>query len=1030
RAGTGQYSRFAVSARKGGLSAVTSTALTDDELEGYVKLELRPAGAISGRVIDKNGDSIEGAWVMPEEKQGQRGYNSNAATAQRARSDADGAFTVQDLSEGKWKLVAVAAGYALAQSDYLPLGTKNAVIQLSQGGSASGEVVSSPGNEPVEGILVKLTGEKSRRNVATAHTDAGGAFTLAGLAADRYQLVVDDPTRVALGAEVSFTLAEEETKEDLKLSVALGGVITGRVYDAGTEEPLSGARITASGGMTRDAYADGEGFYKLEGLAAGSYRLRRRWFPGYLHGEQREDKNMAVALGQVIEGVDFAVKKGLYLRGIVVDVSGNPIDRVMVQSEDLSGNNEGETTETRQDGTWEHRGFSGNSTVRITAQREGFAAPPIPSLTFQGQDINDVKIVMDRGGSIAGVVVDKSGKGLLDYYVMAQPMNSPEAQPQGTESREGGAFKIEGLMPATYSLSARSTNQYRRTKPIQEVTVAKGEAVDGVRLVIDDEQGLTISGRVMNKDKQPIRDASIQANRVEGEGWGHAQSDSEGNYEILGLEEGEYMLRLYHQTYSGAEREGIAAGAKNIDFVLEGRGAVEGNVVASTGGALQRFELMHLRGAHEDFMLAGGRSSGMTPYMDENGHFLLPQVEAGDATIVARAPGYAPATTVVRDVREGETVSGVVIRLEPAAAIDGIVLDGAGRPLAGASVYMNWMPPDSYSRTDQIAATSDAEGRFYIDSLNPGPVRLFVSHSDYAVASVEVTLEGAGATPVEVRLSTGGAIEGTVTVGGVRTAGVNIAYIQDGGGSNGQAVTDANGAYRIDGVPAGNITVTGHFQRDAGNRSISREAVVESDQVTVVDLEFVIGTTVIEGYVTVNGAPPNQEGMAVFVISGDATEPVMAQLQSNGFFRLEGLPAGEGTLHVQLHSGEAPMMRMVQVRTQEGQTTRQDVELNAGTRLRGTVSGMREHEHAQVIVLRGQVQVNTLAPETWRELAPLMAGAAMVTPDGTFETSGLETGTYTVVAYSMGQSLESARVTTQTIEIQEGQEVELNITLP
>jgi hypothetical protein len=91
---------------------------------------------------------------------------------------------------------------------------------------------------------------------------------------------------------------------------------------------------------------------------------------------------------------------------------------------------------------------------------------------------------------------------------------------------------------------------------------------------------------------------------------------------------------------------------------------------------------------------------------------------------------------------------------EGRGAVEGRVLDGAGAPVAGATVAVA-----AASRpTRDIAALTRADGGFRLGGLLPGTYRL-EARSGTRAGESEVEVAGGGATPVEIRI--GDNAEGT-----------------------------------------------------------------------------------------------------------------------------------------------------------------------------------------------------------------------------------------------------------------------------
>src|SRR5207244_7688796 len=125
----------------------------------------------------------------------------------------------------------------------------------------SGTVTDGSTSKPIAGATVSA-------GTANTVTDAGGAYTISGLAPGTYTATATASGYASQSASV--TLAAGSTTTQNFALAPNPGTITGTVTDAGTAAPIAGATVAYSGGSTT---TDGSGAYTLANVAEGSYSV-------------------------------------------------------------------------------------------------------------------------------------------------------------------------------------------------------------------------------------------------------------------------------------------------------------------------------------------------------------------------------------------------------------------------------------------------------------------------------------------------------------------------------------------------------------------------------------------------------------------------------------------------------------------------------------------------------------------------------------------------------------------------------------
>lgn len=729
-------------------------------------------------------------------------------------------------------------------------------------------------------------------------------------------------------------VGEEAESEVIETANELtGAVIAGRVYDADTGEGIAGVEINAqptpwsSEVPSGTAKTDTFGSYQIDRLGEAEYRVLLKEAEGYPKLVVRLEKRVLAKPDQRVDGIDFALSKGLHVTGKVVDDDGEPVCEAKINGWTDVNLNRAESN-SAEDGTFILGGLPLTNSLYIQPVKEGLALRPQGPFTLTEEGLHDVVLTMSPYASIAGWVVDNVGAPLVGVRASASPGLVGQWGGQTTEpTDEEGAFTIAGLFAGTYRMSIHlpDEDQHRSIEDLPPITVEPGDEITGVVLVYKEEEGLSIAGRVVDTQDRPVRGAEVTHM---GLSWDSVYTDGNGLYESARLKDGVYTLHVAHERYCTVEVEGVAAGSEVEDIVLEERGAIEGHVLqAHTGDPITEFEISELSRTP--------RKYGNERYLevhDPEGRFFLAHVDCGDGdrSIYVRAAGFASASETVGGIEPGETVSGIVVRLEPSAPIQGVVVDADGEPVPGASIFPGFFPPAGL-RNDYVAARSDSAGTFCLDTVPAEIEKVYAYHPKYAPGSADVDPDRTGAELLEIVLTSGGVLEGVVTVNGeplvdeeVRIEALDL-----------RTPTDEDGNYRFAEMMPGEMLVSVNPTFGVGESWFGRvqrkTAIIKEGGSTVLDFHFRDWDGVVEGTLTVDGQPPGPGTILVFVKS-PGIEPeedkVYAHADDSGRYRIEGVRPGPATLEVFAQFADGTGGRYtIPIEVLSSEVTHQDIDL-------------------------------------------------------------------------------------------------------
>ncbi len=282
---------------------------------------------------------------------------------------------------------------------------------------------------------------------------------------------------------------------------------------------------------------------------------------------------------------------------------------------------------------------------------------------------------------------------------------------------------------------------------------------------------------------------------------------------------------------------------------------------------------------------------------NEAGEFLFDAIASGFLWMRVEAAGFP---LLQRSV--SLPVSGVfLVQLRAGGSIAGLVRLSSGAPVAGATVVLATDTPEGF--TGRGEATSDAEGRFRIESILPGPVTSvivlvpgwppLVSSSGHASPVLALIKPGEEAN-CEIVIQAGATVRGVVVRGepGAPAPGAAIRLLRMQQGFLADfttGVADATGRFTLAGIPPGSYAI------EASDGMWARKPRRNSWQQAppTIDLDVVEGTEppeqrilleatgIVEGRMAEGTRPSNNAGVNLQV--GDVWDS--AQPDATGFFR-------------------------------------------------------------------------------------------------------------------------------------------------
>lgn len=722
--------------------------------------------------------------------------------------------------------------------------------------------------------------------------------------------------------------------------------------------------------------------------------------------------------GKAMPEVRIVMDPGRILSGRVVDEEGQPVAGAELR---LSAD------------VWERRRASSDATGRFVFKG---LDPGIFSLLVKAKghpQIHrpDVEIPTERTATdlgdvvlpdevvIEGRVTDTQGRPLEGADVKASRAPGPHNRlelgrrpvfqtfPSATTGPDG-MFRL-GELKAGDSLDLSVQHPDHMAARLPGVKVPTAEP-----LRIELRKGRTLSGRVVGTEGEPVAGAALSQSRGSRL---HGSTDPEGAFHIGGIEPGSVDLRVTAKGYRPKVLEGIVIpeekDPESLEITLGRSVPVEVRVLSTDGEPLAGEWVQanpetspeasqDLRETH-DFQMRGQRNNRT----DGRGVVKVEVPKPGRYrfSVTNREP-----STVVDVPPEGTSVE---LRVPPRIELSGRVVDENGDGISGARVTLEFSREGgSFSNT----LSSGADGSFIFPGAREGTLRLTAGKQGFADSPPqEVVVAGQSMGGIELRLTRDPASDGAAITG--RLLGLSpedLLHVQIGAAPENPFESKPGkvfpeGGYRIERLEPGEWKVTA--VTTSGARAEGKVQIAPGVREAVLDLEF--GGFTLSGRVLVDGAP--LPGARVQALTGPRKSAGEVRTDYTGAFTLPGLRRGTYRLVVLARDGASGLSdsrtvvdldenRTVQVQILTGRISGRIVSGDTGTPI----------PEATVVLGSPRKEIDFMFP-----VPSARSGA-----DGTFQSSRLGAGTYTVTVRKEGFAPVEA-----TVEVRPGEEATVEVVL-
>lgn len=797
---------YRVQASKTGLESASTDPITlaAGEKNSSLQIRLGKGKAITGRVVNDKNEPVMGAKIklQPDWMSGEFGIDAqwNAQSLmQETSADEKGQFRLDGLGKGAFTVEATHETFGAAKRDRVRPGAPGFELRLQPQGMVRGKVTAVGIGAPISKFTIVATKKEAfvDRPVETeSFHEKTGQYELKNLPPGSLKLRV---TAEGFAAESrTIEVSSGNTLEGVDFSLTPAATARGRVLAIGSGVPIANAQVSIapSGsnpmGFVQDmmdqnravAQSDDEGNFELSGLPGGANKLRAT-HADFATGNSEE---FELSPGGTTEGIVISLSGGGGIDGFVYDDEGAPVRGANIIAFGIQSG-------TFKNGQTDESGYFVFEKGLAPGQYQLTSMKNAPQNSEDGEVSAEFMQGMKTGfaqvedGKIARIVLGEKKEGLctVSGRVMAggKPVAGavlsliPKADASSGKTTHSaleiavagkeGEFTLKNVAPGKQSISVSGQRGgIGAASTIFEIEVPKtsehrvdfslpGGRIAGI--VTDYRTGKAIAGVfVMVSPKQDGTNLDWT-----GAGFGQAQTDEEGRFQIENMKAGVYRVSAGQTAFfPGSGGQGLGRVSRtielaesgtleNVDFSLRPAATIQGSVFVAGGKPLA--------GASIHFLDASGENLNPISLVntDETGQFRDETLSAGSYTVTAQAPGYVSGSQKV-SVEEGGKAS-VQIHLSPGTQVSVKLLDNAGTNIDGATFQIfdeKGAQVTSFLGVQEMMAawtSGQKTGVYALGNMTPGIYRVLVKKEGKTLLDTTVKIEAISSQTIELKVS-------------------------------------------------------------------------------------------------------------------------------------------------------------------------------------------------------------------------------------------------------------------------------------
>jgi len=487
------------------------------------------------------------------------------------------------------------------------------------------------------------------------------------------------------------------------------------------------------------------------------------------------------------------------------------------------------------------------------------------------QDLpQELELQLDEGLGISGAVRDNEGKPLAGARVEAFGVITELdgfRYRQYARSTVDGSFSLTGFLPGTVRVRACADGFACSEAKIEAATDKIADAVE-----LDLASGRDILLKVENEIGDPVADATVYFDDLL-----HV-TDANGELQIAGVTSRTTIpVKIFGRGF-GMWEGSFTTDQDQVVITVPGGGIIEQQVLSGRRFAAEdvvvRWQGYHPNG-HEG-------ASGEGVWDAEHGIARATGLEAGTYALTVKLPGAATLTSERVEVAPGDEVSLAPVVPDRGLAISGRVLDAETlQPVPGARVSCEPGSPSVFRAPHVVESapgtSTDTDGVFLLEGLDPGTCRAVVSASGYAAWRLDgVEPDDIGFDIGDVEMDAGMTIVGRVSDRNDRPiTGAAVEITEDAAYAyfaETTVRTNHDGYFRAERLPVGRWSLTARLGQET-----AREKIRGSSRETV-EVDLVLGGIRIEGEIWL-GESRAPGGTLVLTTAGSQAPGVVVMME-------------------------------------------------------------------------------------------------------------------------------------------------------